>query len=63
MINPHRQAPEGSFDPTPTPANLADSLREMVATYWGEGDGQEPSPHMVMRAQVLLAAYDRQLSQ
>jgi len=33
---------------------LCSSLKEMLAVYWGEGDGQEPVPGCIQRAQAAL---------
>lgn len=34
---------------------LKTSLAEMVDVYWGEGDGIDPPPHCILRAQAALA--------
>jgi hypothetical protein len=34
---------------------LKASLAEMVDIYWGEGDGQEPAPICIQRAEAALA--------
>lgn len=34
---------------------LKASLAEMVAIYWGEGDGHEPPPACIQRAQAALS--------
>jgi hypothetical protein len=54
-MNPHRKAPEGSLATTPTVENLAASLREMLAVYWGDGDGHPP-PEFIRQAQLLVVA-------
>lgn len=38
---------------------LAASLKEMIAVYWGEGDGEEPAPACIQRAKAALAAAER----
>jgi hypothetical protein len=57
MTNPHRVAPEGSFATTPTVANLAASLKEMLEVYWGPGDGAEP-PAFIRQAQILVENFE-----
>lgn len=34
---------------------LKASLAEMVAIYWGDGDGHEPAPKCIQRAEAALA--------
>jgi len=35
-------------------AELKASLTEMLGIYWGEGDGEEPLPGCIQRAQAAL---------
>jgi hypothetical protein len=35
-------------------AELKSSLAEMLGIYWGEGDGEEPAPACIQRAQAAL---------
>lgn len=35
-------------------AELKFSLAEMLGIYWGEGDGEEPPPACIQRAQAAL---------
>jgi hypothetical protein len=51
-------APEGSFSAFPTAADLAESLKELLEIYWGEGDGEAP-PFAIMKAKHRLAAFER----
>jgi len=57
MTNAHRVAPEGSLVTTPTAANLAASLKEMLEVYWGPGDGAEP-PAFIRQAQILVENFE-----
>jgi predicted nucleic acid-binding Zn-ribbon protein len=34
---------------------LKSSLAEMLSIYWGKGDGQEPLPACILRAEAALA--------
>jgi hypothetical protein len=36
-------------------AELKASLTEMLGIYWGEGDGEEPPPACIQRAQAALS--------
>jgi hypothetical protein len=38
---------------------LLESLREMVAIYWADGDGIDPPPQCIQRAQAAISEAER----
>lgn len=39
-----------------TETDLRNSLKEMIAVYWGDGDGIQPPPACIVRAQTAVSA-------
>ncbi len=48
------------LDADPVRAGLLTELRNMIAVYWGEGDGEEPLPDCIIRARAAIAKVEAQ---